>query len=86
MLMVLALLMPETVRVLEVATELNATPVWAVKLKAVGDGVDRYRQSGDVERTAHATDGEGRGSFGAVAVGSSLLHGDRLAVGYRAGS
>ena len=36
MLMALALLMPETVRVLEVATELKAAPVWAVKLKAVG--------------------------------------------------
>ena len=36
MLMALALLMPETVRVLEVATELSAAPVWAVKLKAVG--------------------------------------------------
>ena len=36
MLMVLALLIPDTVRVLEVATELKAVPVWAVKLKAVG--------------------------------------------------
>ncbi len=39
MLMALALLMPETVGVLEVATELNATPVWALKLKGVGDGI-----------------------------------------------
>ena len=46
----------------------------------------RYRQSGDVERTAHAADGEGGGGRKAVAVGSSLLHGDRLADGYRAGS
>jgi hypothetical protein len=36
MLMALAMLMPETVRGLEVAAELNATPVWAVKLKGAG--------------------------------------------------
>jgi hypothetical protein len=53
-----------------------------------GNGVagsgNRYRQSGGVERTAYATDGESSGRCGSVVSGNSLLHSERLAVGYGA--
>ncbi len=86
MLMALALLMPETVRGVGGRHRAQRHTSLGGEAEGVGDGVDRYCHSGDVECTAHSTDGEGRGGCGAIAAGRSLLHGDRLAVGYRAGS